>query len=285
MKSWTLDQELSPYEVVARNYASDSSNKMHSDDVAPLYGFKGGLVPGVGVYAYMLHPAVEVLGREWLEKGWITAKFLKPVYDGERATVRGRICALDPLVLELEVFNPDSTLCAVGKAGLNPVRPAPDPADYPHAEPPAEQQRPEARLEALPEGKIFGSIRERFDASAAEKEAREDFLETSPLFNVGDGVFHPACFTALANELLKTNVDLGPWIHTASDVEHYAVPKNGDDLEVRGRVAQSYARRGHEFAVIDLAIFVGDRPIAHVTHTAIVHPRRADAPGSRQTDS
>jgi hypothetical protein len=44
----------------ARNTATRSENKMHDDAVAASYGFAGGLVPGVDVYAYLCHlPAAE----------------------------------------------------------------------------------------------------------------------------------------------------------------------------------------------------------------------------------
>ena len=65
----TLNQILPTYEVRAHNYAVDADNKIHSDDVAAQYGFAGGLVPGVGNYAYLTHPVVEALGRAWLEHG------------------------------------------------------------------------------------------------------------------------------------------------------------------------------------------------------------------------
>jgi hypothetical protein len=45
-------------------------NKIHEDDLARQYGFKGGLVPGVIMYAWMTHPAVEALeekGHEFVE--------------------------------------------------------------------------------------------------------------------------------------------------------------------------------------------------------------------------
>ena len=44
---------LAPYRVSAFNTAHDSENKIHDDDVARRFGFQGGLVPGVEVYAYM----------------------------------------------------------------------------------------------------------------------------------------------------------------------------------------------------------------------------------------
>ena len=49
---------LEPYAVVAYNSAWDSENKIHDDEVARRFGFSGGLVPGVDVYAYMAHAPV-----------------------------------------------------------------------------------------------------------------------------------------------------------------------------------------------------------------------------------
>ena len=69
--------------MIGYNYAEAHDNKIHSDDVASQYGFKGGLVPGVGVYAYLTYPVVVAFGREWLERGAMTAKFLKPIYRRE----------------------------------------------------------------------------------------------------------------------------------------------------------------------------------------------------------
>ena len=44
---------LKPYSVNAYNLAKNSENKIHDDSVARRFGFQGGLVPGVDVFAYM----------------------------------------------------------------------------------------------------------------------------------------------------------------------------------------------------------------------------------------
>src|SRR5919199_1920553 len=49
-------------------------------------GNEGGLVPGVTVYAYMTRPVVERWGRDWVERGTMTARFVQPLYDGDQAT-------------------------------------------------------------------------------------------------------------------------------------------------------------------------------------------------------
>src|SRR5512136_3063045 len=53
------------YRVEAYNLSHASENKIHDDAVAQKLGFVGGLVPGVEVYAYACHPAVERWGRAW----------------------------------------------------------------------------------------------------------------------------------------------------------------------------------------------------------------------------
>src|SRR5437764_2026651 len=79
--------ELEAYSVVAYNTARDSENKIHDNTVARRFGFSGGLVPGVDVYAYMAHLPVARWGREFLQHGSLEARFLKPVYDGETGIV------------------------------------------------------------------------------------------------------------------------------------------------------------------------------------------------------
>lgn len=60
--------ELTPYRVVACNLAKSSENKMHDDTVARQFGFVGGLVPGVDVFAYMSHVPAQVWGRAFIER-------------------------------------------------------------------------------------------------------------------------------------------------------------------------------------------------------------------------
>ena len=60
---------LCPYRVEAFNTAKESDNQIHDDAVARRFGFTGGLVPGVDVYAYMTHLPVRRWGRAWLERG------------------------------------------------------------------------------------------------------------------------------------------------------------------------------------------------------------------------
>src|SRR4030095_8366696 len=91
MSRFEIGQVLPTHEVIAKNYGADHANKIHSDEGAAKYGFAGALVPGVGLYAYLTRPVADALGREWLERGAMSAKFIKPVYDGENVRARATV--------------------------------------------------------------------------------------------------------------------------------------------------------------------------------------------------
>ena len=57
------------HEMEAYNLSASSENKIHDDTVAQKFGFQGGLVPGVEVYAYMMNPAIRHFGPDWLASG------------------------------------------------------------------------------------------------------------------------------------------------------------------------------------------------------------------------
>src|SRR3974377_1928524 len=108
------DTALEAYRVEAFNTAKASENKIHDDAVARRFGFGGGLVPGVDVYAYMAHQPVAGGGRAWRERGSAECRFQKPVYDGDIATV---VATEGPDGLDLRVES-HGEICAIGQASV-----------------------------------------------------------------------------------------------------------------------------------------------------------------------
>ncbi len=274
--SVVLDQELPDHKVVAKNYAEASENKMHSDDVAGRYGYRGGLVPGVAVYAYMTVPVVQALGAPWLAHGSMRAKFIKPIYHGDAVTVRSRVTGVDPIRITISVVNEEEVLCAVGEASLPEKHPHLDISRYPYAPLPDPDEKLPPSLEVLTENTILGAIEFTIDPQHSEGE-HGDFLdemvETLPIYRGPDAIAHPAVLAQMANRLLIENVALGPWIHSGTDINYYDVPRPDEKMYMQGRIAHSYTKRGHEIVVMDVvALGSKERPIAHLTHTAIVRP-------------
>jgi len=267
------------YEVDAYNYAHDSENRIHDDAEAARYGFRGGLVPGAAVFAYLARAVHAAFGDGWLEQGSMQAKFVKPVYHGERA--RAQACATgDPERLQLALVDWRGVTCAVGEARRVGAAAAPRIEAYPAAALPAPQARPAPTVTDFAAGHVLGSRDFRFDEQAAAEEAVSLFVE--PLLGAdGRPRWHPGLAPHLGNHLLRENVRLGAWVHTASTVRWFGAPHDGEHLTLRGRVADTYQKRGHVVTDCDLALFGHEaRPLLAMRHSAIIR-LAADAAGVR----
>ena len=243
----------------ARNYAEDHTNRIHSDDVAREFGFAGALVPGVGIYSYIIAPALMNFGPDWLRSGTASVKFLKPVYDGDEVTVDGT--ERDESSVHLELNNANGLLCAVADAGLRRPTDRIDAAKYPAAILPAPENRFAPLASSLPIGTLLGSL--------------EGVYDSQKFGGNFDPLVRPAAaLLALANDVVAANVILGPWIHTGSVVTHFATLEEGECFSLRGSIEDSGQKRGHDFVVADLALFgESDRPIAAIKHSALIRLR------------
>lgn len=264
-------QATEPYEIVAFNTASASENRIHDDAVARKFGFQGGLVPGVDVYAYMTRAGVLAFGREFLERGWMSCRFDRPVYDGETVTVE--FAPTEGGALAVVVRGGE------GEAASGEIRmpeappPAPEMATIHTAPLPQPEQRPAASEGSLPEGRILGTILESV-ARTTHDQYLKDVRETHPIY-AEHGLVHPGFLLRRANSALKDNVRLGPWIHVGSEIQHYAALPVGRVLETRSRVVRRYDHKGHGFVALDVLLGDGEgRTIAAIRHTAIYEPRQ-----------
>lgn len=259
------------YRVRAHNAATDSENRIHENGTAQRHGFRGGLVPGVTVYAYMTSPVVAAYGRAWLECGTMNARFLRPFYDGDTVTVSSTMA--EPAALDLTATNDRGEVCAVGRASLAADATKPDPRDYPRCPLPAEA------APATPEGlgslSVLGGFEAGFHAGRGPTflGQQDDDL---PLYG-REGLAHPGWLLRKANDILAANVRLGPWIHTASTVTNFAAVHDGDRVETRAQVAELSTRKGHELVDLDVVLLVDGRPVTHVRHAAIYRLREPGA--------
>jgi len=258
---------MQPYRVQAYNTAHDSENKIHDDAVARRFGFSGGLVPGVDVYAYMAHAPVARFGRAWLERGTATCRFAKPVYDGDEAAVfaepgadglalrvesRGEVCATGLATL------PDDAADEPGLAGFDAIQ--------------ARLERPPADEASLAPGTRLGmrplQLTPEFNAAYLD-----DVGETDPLY-ARENLAHPGMVLRAGNWLLSHNVVLGPWMHVGSTVRNLGLVCAGEEITARGRVSANYERKGHRFVELDALVLANERPVARIAHVAIYRPRQ-----------
>lgn len=255
------------YKVEAYNTAKQSENRIHDDSVAQRFGFTGGLVPGVDVYAYMTHLPVARWGRAWLERGTLECRFGKPVYDGMIATVSS---TPDGAGMRLAVES-EGVSCATGSASLPDTTETIDLGYWPvPIAPPAE--RPPASADSLAEGRWLAITPVHVTPDFAAK-YYADVRETLPHY-AAEGLMHPGTILRTCNWVLGNNVVLGPWIHVGSKVTNISAGRIGETLTVRARVARNYSHKGHLFVDLDALVLGDNRPLARVAHTAIYLPRQ-----------
>ncbi len=231
---------MTEHRIRAVNKATESENRIHDDTVAAQYGFRGGLVPGVTVYGYMAAPVLEALGPDWLKHGRMTARFLQPFYDGEWV-----IAQFDGV--KVVARKEDGTECGVGTAGLTDIETG---ASSTLCEAPLPEIRPLAVEAEFSPGRVLGT-----------------------LHTMAPDTVTPEYLLGLSNEVLLKNYELGPWIHTGSDVHNLSAVNPGDAIEVRARVADCFERKGHELVSLDVIVTANGLPAQAVRHTAIYRLR------------
>jgi hypothetical protein len=258
-----LPSKAFEYGVEAYNTATESTNRMHDDEVAKTFGFRGGLVPGVDVWAYMTRPCIDRWGSDFLTRGTMSARFTSPVYDGEAVEAR-----LDPDGT-LTLSGRDGSVRASGSAALGNLPEVLKVAATPEAS--LAQDPPPANRHNLEAGTVLNTLRFTYRRSHAVQYLG-DIRETSSLYDEG-AVGHPGFLARQANYVLSRTVQLGPWIHVSTTAHHRALVHDGDDIEVRGIVAKEFERKGHRFVDLNVEISANGVPAWSASHTAIWKPR------------
>lgn len=253
--------------LVAFNTATASENKIHDDAVASKFGFTGGLVPGVDVFAYLAHEPMAAWGRDWLAGGHMRARFYKPVYDGDPTTVNSEADGADGMTFSVSARG---DTCATGSA--NRVG-APAPHTLLNTAPmPAMDTRPPASQASLKVGQTLGTLRERYTRTEGLEHIAA--VRDHPALYDDGRIANAAWLLRRANYVLAENVKLGPWIHVESAIDMHSLLHDGEDLEVRAIVADNVDTKGHLMVVLDVQMLTAGRPVMSCRHWAIYEPRQ-----------
>ncbi len=256
-----LEGAMSSYEVIARNHSSAHENRIHSDEVAQRYGFKGALVPGVAVYGHLTRPLAERFGRDFLGRCIATLRLIKPAYDGDRLRIHlseddGRHLA--------QCHNQDGTLLAVLRAHL-----------------PQELPQPATPLSLGKRAKRRGRVAIEWDAVRAGEPYPVWHWEITATENqrfceqIADDLAlygahaHPHAILSIANQALNREFVMPAWIHTASEVRHRQALRVGDSVAVRAVPLEKWRRKGHEFVRLYIDLHRDQALTTEIFHTAI----------------
>lgn len=265
---------LTNYQVRTHNASEASENRMHSDDVARQFGFKGALVPGVTVFSHMTQPLVARYGEAWLARGTAEVRFDKPAYDGELLTIKTAAHADGSHALTC--VNETGDELAHLRATL-PDRAPPADARGDIAPAPPTTERPIVTWELMELGKPFPAL--QWSPTLADNlQWCQDNRDELQIYQDGaTPPLHPGFILRQANYVLRNRFVLPAWIHTESHIRFLDVARVGTRYEVRAIPEEKWNRKGHEFARLFVAIrAVGDtgaRTVAEVAHSMIFRPR------------
>ncbi len=270
----TLATDTTPYQVRTHNPSTQSENRMHSDDVARQFGFKGGLVPGVTVFSHMTQPLVARYGEAWLARGTADVSFSKPAYEGELLSIH--TADTGTASHAVTCLNPQGVELARMSATLPEAAAQPDPRGDIAPAPPL-RERSVVTWDLMEVGTPFPAL--AWTPTLEENRLWcSDARDALPLYGVGTApLLHPGLIQRQANLVLRTRFILPAWIHAASRMSFYAALRVGPDYEVRAIPEEKWNHKGHEFVRLYVAIRCEQRTVVEIVHTAIFRPRLRNA--------
>lgn len=255
--------------IPAHNDALSSENRIHSDATALRYGFRGALVSGVNVFGYMSQPLVQALGADWLSRGIIDVRFLKPAYDEELLTIASEpqdsaagqrhylTTASNPsgeLLARLESWNPPQL------PPLNPLANAPVQTSG--------TTRAEIAWDLIHIEETLSEYLWQPDIADNELQAQTQ-RDPSSLYGGADGFIHPRYLLDTCNKTLMRLFILPAWIHTGSRLVLRQALHVGQSIQVRAVPIRKWEHKGHQFITLYVAMLVAGAVAVEVEHTAI----------------
>ena len=248
---------------------------IYDDDSAQVYGYRGALVPGLMLYGYMANLVAQSWGLEWVERGTMTSRSRRPVYEGDPIVIVAAAVQQDGSgrSVEMEVRDPAGNIIAIGSATLpNAKPPLPDLADFPVL-PIEKPLRPIAAGEFCA-GDRFGCEPDTVTAES-HAESLKDFRQTWPVY-AEQGIVHVSKFAQVATHNALGSYKLStPSIYVAANTQHLNIARVGDTLTSSGIITDAYERKGNHYAEQrHLIIANGTTPVALVQRISIYAARK-----------
>ena len=252
---------MSSHEIVARNHSSAHENRIHSDEVAQKYGFKGALVPGVAVYGHLSRPLAERFGLDYLSRSMAALKLIKPAYDGDRLRID---LSEDDGQHLAQCCNGEGTLLAELRVRL--------PEELPQPETPlslSKRAERRARVEIKWDAVQAGEPYPAWDWEITPAENRRFCEQVADDLTLYADYAHPHGILSVANQALTRQFVMPAWIHTASETRHRQALRVGDRVAVRSVPLEKWRRKGHEFVRLYIDLHRDGALTTEIFHTAI----------------
>ena len=267
---------IESFAATAYNQVPQSENEIHGDDVAQHFGFRGGLVPGVTVSAYLFHPAAVAWGLDWLSRGKGKAVVGRPLYDSMNFEVEPE--AEGETAYGATLIDAEGTAIAEAHAELPDAAPTP-PRLRGDERASRGMERPRVSREVLERLRETGmrAAPSRFGEGSEITTYLRDPEEMAEVYRPSGGHYaNPAFLLGVTNWALAANVYLPAWLHLQTEHQSFAPVPWGSELITELAVADLFEKRGHEFVDIELATFFSDgAPVSQTRLRAIYQLRGA----------
>lgn len=263
---------------VAYNQVPHSDNRIHSDELAREYGFSGALVPGVTVSAYLIQPAIEKWGLEWLDYGYAHVVVTSPLYDeavfdvqtewdGERYSAQ---------------LQSNGNTNAHASVGLQLTSECKSPARRGDLIMLDDYLGPPATRELMERLQREGCMAKNFLWSADHEMAGYFRCQSDmpPLLRTDGetgsaGYANMSFLLGCANRHFAAIASMSPWVHLETRSRNYEAVPLGTHLISEMRIIDLFTKKGHEFADCEFNLFRADngRCVCSIEQRAIYRLR------------
>jgi len=243
------------WEANAFNQVPESSNRIHSDEMARSLGFTGALVPGVTVSAYLVHPGLIAWGADFLNRSKAEVTVHKPLYDGHNFEVT--VSEASAGGYSAKLMDSSGVVCATARVELLNMLPEP-PVYRGDALLTKDTQRPEATPENMALLKLQGlsALVSTWETEQPMSSYLKDSNLMPELLRVdAGGMANAGYLLGLTNGILSGNALMNPWIHLQTSSCFFKAVALNTELIVECAIKDLFNRKGHEFVDIDVFAF------------------------------
>lgn len=258
-----------------RSKQHEEAGGIHDDRIAQRYGYQGALVPGILICSHTMPALVTRWGKEWLARGRIGMKHIRPAFDREELSACFRFTSNAAGEHAEIVVMRGVTPVAVGDASFPPSVPE-LPSDLPRTPLDVPETLPLAEPDLLRIGQPL------FTHSTLIDEAEHN-LALSRIGGVsgawGFGAIHPFVYQHLtSHDAISSFIYSTPGIHVSGDTQMLRWVEPGVTLRSSGHVTNVYERKGHHyFETAQLVQTAEGEPVALCRRSVIYKAREATA--------
>lgn len=260
---------ISDFSILAFNNAQSSENRIHSDEIAAKFGFKGALVSGANLFGYLSQPLVAHYRESWLQTNIINVEFIKPAYQDDLLTIKTKDLSCDSSSRAhcTYMYNAENQLLAKLKSSQPDQLPEVNQLAQIYRKP-EELKRQEISWDIINENKPWPTY--------VWKPTQEDNLQRvstqrdqCAIYQSTRGHIHPYYLLESCNKALMRKFIMPAWIHTGSRLILRKPLQVGQTIEIRTTPAQKWERKGHQFVKLYIAMLTDNTVALEAEHIAI----------------